>query len=66
MFWLMSIIPVLYVVSFGPVLASVEKSGNRRLRDRIAVLYEPVGWLHDHTILAKPLEAYYRACGGGR
>jgi hypothetical protein len=66
MLWLLMLLPVLYLFSFGPVLALVEQSGNRSVRDGVAVLYEPVGWLHDPTILKRPLEGYNRVCGGGR
>jgi hypothetical protein len=66
LFWFAVIVPFLYLLSFGPVLALVERSGNRVLRDRVAVLYEPVAWLHDHTALKTPLEKYYYLCGGGK
>ena len=65
-FWLLLFLPILYLLSFGPVLALVERSGNRNLRDRVSGFYEPVAWLHDHTVLRKPLEKYYDVCGGGK
>jgi len=64
--WSVLLVPLVYLISFGPVVALVEKSGNRGLRDRVGALYEPVGWLHDNTLLKTPLEDYYRLCGGGK
>lgn len=64
--WLLVLTPFLYVLSFGPVISLVEKSNNRALRDRVSVLYVPIGWLHAHTILKTPLEEYYLLCGGGK
>ena len=52
------IVPVLYVLSIGPV-GSVTKTPTPFL----AQLYYPVKWLHDHTPLKKPLEAYARFWG---
>lgn len=54
------ILPVFYVLSFGPVMKFTLPV------DRLAVLrrvYLPVDWLHDHTILKKPLEEYAKLWG---
>jgi hypothetical protein len=48
--------PVLYVLSIGPVVALVEKTGVGE--DAAKVFYLPVVWLHDHTPLEKPLEKW--------
>ena len=50
------LLPVLYVLSFGPVVTIAVKY---RVRDStLRWIYFPVFWLHDHTILKKPLEGY--------
>ena len=55
------IVLFLYVFSLGPVSLIAEKT-----KVNPAVLrqiYAPVIWLHDHTVLKKPLEAYVRLWG---
>ena len=48
------LLPVLYVLSIGPVARMGIKYGVwNSTQQRI---YFPVLWLHDHTILKKPLE----------
>ena len=55
------LLPILYVLSIGPVVALVEKTG---VGDEAArVFYAPVIWLHDNTPLEKPLEAYAELWG---
>jgi hypothetical protein len=46
----------IYILSIGPVVAIVEsvKVG----KDAARAFYDPVVWLHDHTILEGPLEWY--------
>jgi hypothetical protein len=53
--------PFLYVLSIGPVVAIVEKTGVGR--DAAQMFYAPVVWLHDHTPLKEPLEAYAQMWG---
>jgi len=53
--------PVLYVLSIGPVVA-ITKS-NPRTVATVQAIYYPVRWLHEHTLLRKPLEAYARFWG---
>lgn len=54
------LLPLFYLLSFGPVMKFTHPS------DRLVVLrrvYLPVDWLHDHTILKKPLEQYAKLWG---
>jgi hypothetical protein len=51
-----------YVVSIGPVIALVQKSGIPP-GEPLRLFYMPVEWLHENTPLAKPLEAYAAAWG---
>lgn len=53
---LLALLPVLYVLSIGPVVAVVEKTGVGE--EAAHALYLPVVWLHDHTPLEKPLEKW--------
>ena len=55
------LLPALYVLSIGPVVALVEKTGVGGEEAR--VFYAPVIWLHDNTPLEKPLEAYAELWG---
>ena len=49
-------VPVIYVLSLGPIVALYDKTGwDTRTVEKV---YAPVVWLHDHTILQKPLEHY--------
>jgi hypothetical protein len=50
------LVPILYVLSIGPVVAVVEKTGTGR--EAVVIFYAPVIWLHDNTPLEKPLEKY--------
>ena len=50
------LLPVLYVLSIGPVVALVEATGVGREASK--VFYAPVIWLHHNTPLKEPLEAY--------
>ena len=60
-FWWLAALPLLYVLSIGPVLKVVQSSGpNPAKRSVLRQVYAPVVWLHDHTFLEKPIEAY---CG---
>ena len=60
-FVLLAVGGILYVLSIGPaaLLARPYGAGS----DVIRVVYAPVIWLHDHTILARPLEAYVSLWG---
>ena len=59
-------VPVLYLLSFGPVVARTEHAGNATMRTLVGVIYRPVVWLHDYTFLEGPLDWYYLRCGGGK
>jgi hypothetical protein len=53
---LLAVLPLLYVLSMGPahyVIRRTEKGVVPYVRT-----YRPVIWLHDHTVLEKPLERY--------
>lgn len=56
------LLPVLYVLSIGPVAVIVDKTGIMP-PSNIRRFYHPVIWLHDNTPLRKPLEAYLRLWG---
>ena len=49
-----------YVVSIGPVVAVAHQPGTN---EPLKLFYAPVIWLHEHTPLAKPLDAYSDAWG---
>lgn len=57
------VVPVLYVLSIGPAAALVSRTNNGRDAGVLTKIYAPVIWLHDHTILKKPLEAYVKLWG---
>jgi hypothetical protein len=59
---LVVLLPVLYVLSVGPVSGLVAKSGMNP--DPFIVFYLPVIWLHDNTALKEPLEKWVRLWGG--
>lgn len=54
-FLLFVALPFLYIFSIGPA-AMLAKQGY--FPNDIPGFYAPVVWLHDHTFLQKPLEAY--------
>jgi hypothetical protein len=56
--WIMAPVAAifLYALSIGPVGLIVKKAGGNGAALR--QFYAPVIWLHDHTALKKPLEAY--------
>lgn len=54
------IVPIVYVLSIGPVVALTEKT---RLGPYLETIYLPVILLHEHTFLEKPLEAYSELWG---
>ena len=51
----------IYVLSIGPVVAIIEY--NNFDKDFARPFYEPVIWLHDETLLEKPLEWYSEIWG---
>ena len=55
-FWWLAALPLLYVLSIGPVGLAAERIGT----DPIVIwrFYAPIVWLHGNTFLRKPLEAY--------
>jgi len=55
------LVPIFYVLSVGPVVAIIEKTG--RGREAAVIFYAPVIWLHDNTPLEKPLERYAELWG---
>jgi hypothetical protein len=48
-------LPVLYALSIGPVAAITNKTG---YQSAAMQFYQPVIWLHEHTVLRRPLEIY--------
>lgn len=57
------ILPLVYVLSIGPVAAFVEHYHVSYLRGSLEKFYAPVRWLYDHTPLKRPLESYVRLWG---
>ena len=55
------LLPVLYVLSIGPVAWSYEQMG--WTPGMMRAFYLPVVWLHEHTFLKEPLEWYLRLFG---
>lgn len=59
--WLLLLVPVLYVLSIGPVAWTIvhwHGAVPDRVTKAVDFVYTPVGWLHDSTPLKKPLEQY--------
>jgi hypothetical protein len=54
-------IPLLYVLSIGPVIY-VAEIADLPLKP-FEIIYAPVLWLHKHTILKAPLEKYGKMWG---
>ena len=53
------LLPILYVLSIGPVVMFVEMTGTEQeLGPVLRVVYYPVVWLYENTLLQDPLEAY--------
>lgn len=50
------LVPILYVLSIGPVVAVLKKTGTGE--EAVLVFYAPVIWLHENTPLKEPLEKY--------
>lgn len=60
-FGLVVFLPLLYVLSIGPVGAMA--FNNPKAIDGLRKFYAPVIWLHDHTPVKKPLETYVELWG---
>jgi len=56
------LLPVLYVLSIGPVAATFKMMG-KPPPSYLMQFYHPVRWLHEHTPLKKPLEVYVKLWG---
>jgi len=56
--WLLLVVavPFLYVLSCGPAIYLIEKT--HMSPDIFQKIYTPLIWLHDRTLMKKPLEAY--------
>ncbi len=55
MIWAM-LLPIFYMLSIG--LDALVTKGTPTGRTTVRAVYAPVIWLHDHTVLKRPLEAY--------
>ena len=55
------VMPILYVLSVGPVALACDKLDLPNAPAK--AFYAPLIWLHDHTLLKKPLEAYLSLWG---
>jgi hypothetical protein len=53
-------LPVLYVLSTGPLVFYFEKSQSKPAA-WVEAFYRPVEWAWDNPVLRKPLEAYLEA-----
>lgn len=52
-------LPVIYVLSIGPVIFAVEKlHAKASMQKPVMTFYTPIVWLHDHTALKQPIERY--------
>lgn len=52
-------LPLMYVLSIGPVAYLAHKLGMYSAASGLAqAFYAPVIWLHDHTVCKAPLESY--------
>ena len=51
-------LPVLYALSFGPVLRLCASVSPYRIPVWVGVIYAPLAWLHEHTPLRGPLDWY--------
>jgi hypothetical protein len=60
--WIVAAAPLLYVLSIAPVAKFLVKR-NAMAGSAFRQIYGPVIWLHDHTPLKKPLEAYVALWG---
>ena len=58
--WLIAL-PIVYILSIGPV-AMITKN-NPREAAAMRKVYAPVIWLHEYTVLRKPLELYVSLFG---
>lgn len=61
--WFVALIAALclYVLSIGPAAVIAKKTGSDG--SIIRMVYAPVIWLHDYTILRQPLEKYVEMWG---
>lgn len=57
------VVPLLYVLSIGPVAAVLSRTKSPQRLQILEKIYAPVIWLHGHTILKEPLEAYVELWG---
>jgi hypothetical protein len=52
-------LPLVYLLSIGPVAFICEKtSSTTSIRNTALAVYAPIIWLHDHTPMKMPLEEY--------
>lgn len=57
-------LPVLYVLSVGPVAKAIElATGDPSPPQWARQFYAPLRWLHDNTPMARPLEWYVALWG---
>jgi hypothetical protein len=66
--WVFVAVLLLYVLSIGPAAKIVGSNGSFLGSNGSAIatfgrIYAPVIWLHDHTPLSKPLDAYVSLWG---
>jgi hypothetical protein len=51
------VIPLLYLLSIGP---AIKYLSGTPFTDTLEILYAPVIWLHENTLLKEPLEEYVK------
>ena len=63
--WLwMILLPILYVLSMGPVAKYLSVMGASSEANNVAkAFYWPLIWLHGNTFMKEPLEAYMNLWG---
>lgn len=56
---------IVYVLSAGPVIGLVSQASpeSKKYVRPVEKLYAPLGWVHKHTPLRKPLECYAQMWG---
>jgi serine/threonine protein kinase len=58
------LLALLYTLSLGPFIRLTGAAGRPATVARVRRVYAPLVWLHDHSLLTRPLEWYARRFGG--
>ena len=63
---LLLLLPLLYLLSTGPVILLMEKTngfGGHISWDALRQFYAPLTWLYDHTFMKAPIDLYLHLWG---